>query len=391
MQLQNIWLGQQFTRLPESGDHRIGFQRSIRPTRTLFYGGLQEVGACRLPNGWTGCTGSSEFCDSAHPVEARRDALDMQRNNKVAVRKYTKLVSPIREGVLSRLQFRMSHIGTSNINNRKQGDYASRYFPGVYEALETRGLVMPVELAERLPKPHVLVFTKFMKLPTLKHKINKALLAARNSTDGSDVWLDPPELNTIASTISLKDILPHSSLYKVKFKGDSEGATVKVEEQRRTLTSPDPVTLPAFANDHSELFLASMIERQADSWDLHLTTFLLCEKVLVFKENTGTAENLYRDRDSIIDWSKASLAFKNATYQANGARTLSPRHFCKITTKADDKPYTVEGIPHSCDLSSCLVLSYLILSSVMLITLLHIIERCLLTESANILSWALLQ
>ena len=205
------------------------------------------------------------------------------------------------------------------------------------------------------------------------------------------MWLDPPELNTISSTISLKDILPHSSLYKVKFKGDSEGATVKVEEQRRTLTSPDPVTLPAFANDHSELFLASMIERQADSWDLHLTTFLLCEKVLVFKENTGTAENLYRDRDSIIDWSKASLAFKNATYQANGARTLSPRHFCKITTKADDKPYTVEGIPHSCDLSSCLVLSYLILSSVMLITLLHIIERCLLTESANILSWALLQ
>ena len=365
VQLQNIWLGQQFTKIPESGDHRIGFQRSIRPTRTLFYGGLQEVGACRLPNGWTGCTGSSEFCDSVHPVEARRDALDMKRNDEVdhfgihVSMKDAKVLCPVTEGALSRLKFRATHIGTSNMKNKNQGDYASRFFPGVYEALEIRGLVMPLELPEKTTKPFIRVPSKYMKFKMFQLKINKALLAARNSTDGSDVWLDPPELNTISSTISLKDILPHSSLYKVKFKGTSEGAAVEEEEQKRMLTSPDPVTLPAFANDHSELFLASMIERQADSWDLHLTTFLMSHSVMVFDDHGMTVQDIYRDRDAIIDWSKAYLAFKNATYQANGARTLSPRHFCKITTKADDKPYTVEGIPHSCDPSSHLVLSYL--------------------------------
>ena len=172
-------------------------------------------------------------------------------------------------------------------------------------------------------------------------KIDRVLLAARNSSDGSDVWLDPPGLNTIASKISLKDILPHSSLFQVTFNGTSTGE--EQIEPKRIPTSLENVTLPAFASDHSEMFLASMIERQADSWDLHLTTFLLCEKVLVFNKNTGTAEDMYRDRDAIIDWAKASLAFKSAKYQKNGARSPNPRHFCKITTKAGDEAYTVEG------------------------------------------------
>ena len=178
-------------------------------------------------------------------------------------------------------------------------------------------------------------------------KIDQALLAASNSSDGSDVWLDPPELNTVASKISLKDILPHSSLFTATFNSTSTGE--KQTEPERILTSLESVSLPAFANDHSEMFLASMIERQADSWDLHLTTFLLCEKFLVFKKNTGTAEDMYRDRDAIIEWAKASLAFKSAKYQKNGARAPFPRHFCKITTKAGDEVYTVEGILHNDD------------------------------------------
>ena len=339
MQLHNVWLGQQFTKPPELGDHKIAFQRSIRPTRTLFYGGLHEAGTCRLRDGYSG---SSDFDNTGHPAEARKDELDMKSNDDVVVRKYTKLISPVTEGALSRLQYRTPHVGTSHVSTSRQGDYAGRYFAGVYEALETRGLVMPLELPERLAKPYLRVVAKFMKYPMLTLKIDKALLAAKNSTDGSDVWLDPPEHNTIASTISLKDILPHSSLYRVTFNGTSKGN--ERMEQKRILTSPESVTLPAFANDHSEMFLASMIERQADSWDLHLTTFLLCAKVLVFNRNTGTAEDMYRDRDAIIQWSKASLAFKNATYQQNGARTPSPRHYCKITTKAGDKAYVVEGI-----------------------------------------------
>ena len=344
MQLNNVWLGQAYTKPPESGDHKISFQRSIRPTRTLHYGGLNEAGACRLPNGWKECIGSSEFCNTVQPVEARKDELDIKSNDDVMVKKYTKLISPVTEGALSRLHYRMQHVGTSHIKSLKVGDYAGRHFPGVYEALETRGLVMPLELPERAPKPFVKIVSKFMKYPTLTIKIEKALLAARNSLDGSDVWLDPPELNTIASKISLKDILPHSSLFTATFNSTNTGE--KQTEPKRKLTSLESVTLPAFANDHSEMFLASMIERQADSWDLHLTTFLLCEKVLVFNKNTGTAEDMYRDRDAIIDWAKASLALKSAKYQRNGARAPFPRHFCKITTKAGDEVYTVEGTLH---------------------------------------------
>ena len=241
----------------------------------------------------------------------------------------------------------MQHVGTSHIRSLEQGDYAGRYFPGVYEALETRGLVMPLELPERAAKPFVKIVSKFMKYPTFTIKIEKALHAARNSLDGSDVWLDPPELNTIASKISLKDILPHSSLFQATFNSTSVGE--KQTEPKRKLTSLESVTLPAFANDHSEMFLASMIERQADSWDLHLTTFLLSHFVMVYDKRAMNAQDIYRDRDAIIDWAKASLAFRNATFLDNGARTPSPRHFCKITTKAGDEVYTVEGILHNDD------------------------------------------
>ena len=276
-------------------------------------------------------------------MEARKDELEIKSNDDIV--EYTKLISPVTEGALSRLHYRMQHVGTSHINSLKLGDYAGRYFPGVYEALENRGLVMPLELPERQAKPFVKTVSKFMKYPTLTLKISKALIAGRNSFDGSDVWLDPPELKTILSKICLKDILPHSSLFQATFNSTSIGE--KQIEPKGILTSLESVTLPAFANDHSEMFLASMIERQADSWDLHLTTFLLCEKVLVFNKNTGTAEDMYRDRDAIIDWAKASLALKSAKYQRNGARAPFPRHFCKITTKAGDEVYTVEGTLHN--------------------------------------------
>ena len=350
MQLNNVWLGQAYTKPPESGDHKISFQRSIRPTRTLYYCGLNEAGACRLPNGWNGCTSSSDFCDATLPDEASRDELGMTRNSvhyfdEHVTNADADIISPVTEGALSRLHYRMQHVGTSHIRSLKVGDYAGRHFPGVYEALETRSLVMPFELHERIPKPFVRFASVYMRYPMFTKKIDQALLAARNSLDGSDVWLDPPELNTIASKISLKDILPHSSLFTATFNSTNTGE--KQTEPKRKLTSLESVTLPAFANDHSEMFLASMIERQADSWDLHLTTFLLCEKVLVFNKNTGTAEDMYRDRDAIIDWAKASLALKSAKYQRNGARAPFPRHFCKITTKAGDEVYTVEGTLHN--------------------------------------------
>ena len=40
-------------------------------------------------------------------------------------------------------------------------------------------------------------------------------------------------------------------------------------------------SLPAHANDLSEFFLASMIERVPDSWDLYVTTFLLQHDMLL--------------------------------------------------------------------------------------------------------------
>ena len=42
----------------------------------------------------------------------------------------------------------------------------------------------------------------------------------------------------------------------------------------------DFASLPAHAHDHSEFFLASVIERVADSWDLYVTTFLLQHDML---------------------------------------------------------------------------------------------------------------
>ena len=346
IQLHNIWLGQAYTKPPELGDHKISFQRSIRPTRTLYYGGLNEAGACRLPDGWNGCTGSNDLCDATLPEEASRDELGMMRNSVQYFDEHVTIadadiIKPVTEGALSRLHYRMQHVGTSHVKSLMLGDYAGRYFSDVYEALETRGLVMPFELPEKIPRPFLRLASVYMRYPMFTQKIDRVLLAARNSSDGSDVWLDPPGLNTIASKISLKDILPHSSLFQVTFNGTSTGE--EQNEPKRIPTSLENVTLPAFASDHSEMFLASMIERQADSWDLHLTTFLLSHFVMVYDRDAMNVQDLYRDRDAIIDWAKASLAFRNATFLKNGARTPNPRHFCKITTKAGDEAYTVEG------------------------------------------------
>ena len=91
----------------------MGFLKSIRPTRTIFQGGLHAAGACRLPPEWNGCKEKTNFCYSGKGLYAR---LDMDKGgafsgshmnhhfDELVLANDAKLIEPKTEGVLNHVQ-----------------------------------------------------------------------------------------------------------------------------------------------------------------------------------------------------------------------------------------------------------------------------------------------
>ena len=116
-----------------------------------------------------------------------------------------------------------------------------------------------------------------------------------------------------------------------------------LEEQEGDLTLKHKSALPAFAADDSEFIFGSLIERAFDSWDLHLTTFMLCHYMLEPSTSTSgmgveRAHPLMRDK-----WKRAVQKFMDAAYFPSGRRLATPQFFCRISNSATSPAYTVEG------------------------------------------------
>ena len=103
-------------------------------------------------------------------------------------------------------------------------------------------------------------------------------------------------------------------------------------------------TLPSFALDESEFALGSIIERSGESWNLHLTTFMLCH--LIFEPSVGHSAVKKVHPVMKDTWHRAMSKFRNVRYHQSGARRTelnSEMIYCRITHSSTSVPYIVAG------------------------------------------------
>jgi hypothetical protein len=158
------WLGQRFAHDAELlGESGLGFKKSIRPTRTIFNGGLHMAGACRLPKEWNGCAEDVDFCYGNNGALTRYtyfqngSAINFNLNHhfdEVVMDPDAKQVNPHTEAVINHLQYHRFWFGASPEALATQGVYVrDGYFRRVYEELDRRGLELPVSMPETAQKP----------------------------------------------------------------------------------------------------------------------------------------------------------------------------------------------------------------------------------------------
>ena len=189
---------------------------------------------------------------------------------------------------------------------------------------------MPIELRDQSHELDPHHDYKWMDFLELNEKVENA---AQRSLLGGEVRLDPENLVSALSEIRFEDIKPTDGVIRA----------VNDDESAKLVFQVDPVILPSFSSDGSEMFLASMIERQADSWDLHLTTFLMCHKMLQNHPTSLKASRIRPDTETLIAWSKAFLTVNSTVYLPSGIRSATPRFFCKIKESSSSVSYTVQG------------------------------------------------
>jgi hypothetical protein len=339
-------MGQRFNHGPEPPGNGMGFLKSIRPTRTVFHGGLHMAGACKLPVEWNGCKDGAEFCMTgevpysrqANPAEKVQIDLHLSHHfDQMVTLMDARRINSSAEGVLNHLQYRRQYEIATKAALQQQGEYSLTLFTPVYEALERRGLVMPVELPEREAKPGGMT-RSWLRYHDIYKTIEGDIAAesenkksAANNGEVGDRFkfltniksLPPPRL-------SLKDII--------------QNRTSQTVHQKRKIKEDFGLSiLPAFTKDKSEMFLASMIEREADSWDLYVTTFLLCHEVLKPEYYFTEHRRIRDDPESLTTWSEAITAFNGTKYEYGGIRTTPLRYTCRITTSSSSAAYDVQG------------------------------------------------
>ena len=224
---------------------------------------------------------------------------------------------------------------------------------------------MPIELPEVMKRPTPEPDAHWIQLMNLIQKIDFALNDSsygdnhgeKHGEKGRIVSLDPQSLGSHLSDITVRDILQRKDnhndevnrnnkddvkremrgldsrkMHKENDDDDSLGDRVDVEHY----------TLPSFSSDYSEMFLAGMIERTSDSWDLHVTTFLVCHTMLEGDATGRSAHNVRNDRETLLSWSKAVVAFRKVIYTESGVRD-GPKFYCKISHSDWEASYVVEG------------------------------------------------
>ena len=284
-----------------------------------------------------------------------------------------KTVDKAIDGCLNHIQYRAQSRTASKSALEIPGEYTTKYFPAVYEALEQRGLVVPFEILEKTPLLPAHNASLWMSFTYLQIKIDIAM-ASHGINDPKSISLDPQN-KSILHDISLQDIMPRRShqlhslrrklttaenqnltrhdndtllqSYTDNNKKDTEQENVKLAEIKMGEKEKEKVfhsTLPAFSINSEELFLASMIERESDTYNLHLTTFLLSHNMAVNDNIPDKISQIQMNKENIISWSKAIVNFNNTDYSSLGRRLKKPKYSCRIRLTSFHPTSTVTGL-----------------------------------------------
>ena len=316
---EHPWLGERFAHGAERNGHGLGFKKSIRPTRTIFQGGLHLAGACRLPKPWNGCAQDVDFCYNEGIGKGQvfrltkfpnGTAINFNLNHRfdeITLEQDAYTTDIQQQAVVIHMQYHRFWFGASAEALRVKSPYTSRFFPAVYAALDARDLVLPISLPELQQKPFPLPDHNWVPLVDVHKKIDAERLANPSGTRPDQGEASPQ------GALALEDVLIPSFSTR----------------------------LPQFASDMSELVLGSIIEREADSFNLYLTTFMLSHPMIEPKEDGTQAHRI--KNESLPQWTAAIRKFKEAEYLPNGKRRRSPKYLCKITNYAGAAPYLVQG------------------------------------------------
>ena len=99
--------------------------------------------------------------------------------------------------------------------------------------------------------------------------------------------------------------------------------------------------LPKFATDFSEFAFSSLIEREFDSFDLHVTTFLMSHLMLDPSAGPTSVDRVHPDAQE--DWNRMIEAASHVEYHPNGMRkqTSQTQYTCRISNFLGGETYTI--------------------------------------------------
>ena len=292
---EHPWIGERFSHGAETltNGSGLGFQKSIRPTRRIFQGGLHLGGACHLPYPWNGCSSPSEsFCESGfiHRLQSNINGSVLNFHNdqlfdEVVYDEDAKHINPLTQGVINHIQFHRHWFGATSEALDRTSFYTSKYFTTVVELLDRQGLYLPMSLPVREKVEYV---------------------------DVDDNWLD------------------FSSFYDMAVDRKSH---LRTEEE----SEAEHFSLPNFAYDFSEYFVGSVLERASNSYDLFITTFLLShESLLPDKKGEFKAHKIKNTASVTKKWAHLIKSIQQS-------RTGST-YFCKIRNRHDQKSYSAPAV-----------------------------------------------
>ena len=303
--------------------------QAILPTDRIFQGGMFVSGVCKLDWEWTGCSGpepvgyadgnTSTFCFSPDRQSGnfiggqltRSTFSSGQKFDSLVFERDTKKVDQDTGGVLYKLQ--SYSYGMASTKSRDMNDYAKSFAPRVEE-----------ELLSRFGRETLKSFILPDKKPL-----------ARGDSTWPDFDLVFKGVQTLLPPVGESNPEVDSSNGYYNFADDF--ARPDIVDNR-----PES-TLPAFAADYTDLALASVIERGHDTWDLHVTTFFLCHR-MVWEPPPGYGIRGLR-QESAPQWRKAIKRFNETQYHSeSGRRLTSPNEYtCRIRHSEDSQPYDVVG------------------------------------------------
>ena len=305
----------------------------ILPTARIFQGGVPISGVCKLDWEWTGCSGpepvgyadgdTSTFCWS--PDRKSDTYIDgqlsgptfssVQKFDSVVFDRDSRIIDQDTGAVLLKLwhyaqsaKLDWTHSNTTNAYTQRFSTHVESVIRSRFTAAQLKSFAFPI---------------------------------AHRPVRNENMW--PTFESVFQNTIDGRREIVQNDLKTAIDEGSRNGyynfsedfAVVNIIDNRPAST------LPAFASDYTDIALAAVIERTHDSWDLHLTTFMLCHTFL-WEPSPGYGMRGLRPENADT-WRLAMKKFNSTRYEESGRRKTELAIICRIRNSHDSPLYDVVG------------------------------------------------